>query len=402
MTPTRRQFVVAATSVAAYSSITKARLRRQSAGVTHAGVDPWIEVDRTALEHNVREVNRLTSGRPVLAVVKNNAYGLGLEYACPVLEAMPEIAGFAVVKTDAALKLRQIGITKPVLHMGLFSIDEVRELANAQIQLSLFTDDVLERLRPLTRRNERASAHVYVDTGMGRMGIPYHRTLDWLASLASSPAIQIRGTFTAFTEDSDFDHEQLRRFTALAEDVRRRGLDTGLLHAASSNGVFHLPAAHLDLVRPGIALYGAYPSRPEEERSMSRLRCAVRLNARVARVERLRVGDSVSYGRNYVADKPTWVATIPAGHSDGYTRDAVRGARVHIGGRTYPVIGAVSASHTIVEIGAEKTVELGDVATLLGPDASVIEPNNVAAASGASVYDLLMHLNPDIPRVLVG
>ena len=205
----------------------------------------------------------------------------------------------------------------------------------------------------------------------------------------------------AFAEELEHDREQLDRFKTLAVDARRRGVDLGRLHAASSNGVFHLPDAHLNMVRPGIALYGAYPSDPESERRMSTLQPAVRLKARVSRVVRLRHGDAVSYGRNYVADKDTWVATLPVGHADGYPRRAVEGARIMIGGNFYPVIGAVSASHTIVEVGAEKTVEVGDVATLMGPDDAVIHPNNIAGAIGVSVYDLLMHLNPDLPRIVV-
>ncbi len=122
---------------------------------------------------------------------------------------------------------------------------------------------------------------------------------------------------------------------------------------------------------------------------------------KVVRVERLRAGDSVSYGRNYVAREPTWVATLPIGHSDGYPHRAVDGAHVLVGGRTYPVIGAVSASHCIVEVGSEESVRVGDVATLLGPDAPEIDPNEISMATGVSVYDVFMHLNPSLPRIVV-
>ncbi len=115
----------------------------------------------------------------------------------------------------------------------------------------------------------------------------------------------------------------------------------------------------------------------------------------------LRAGDSAGYGRLYVADKPTWLATVPAGHTDGVPRKAVDGARVLIGDRTYPVVGSVSASHCLVELGESKTAEVGDVATLVGPDHPDIHPNAVALATGASVYDLLMHLNPTLPRYVV-
>ena len=155
------------------------------------------------------------------------------------------------------------------------------------------------------------------------------------------------------------------------------------------------------MVRPGIALFGAYPSDWEAERAMANLVPAVRLRARVVRVERLRAGDTVSYGRRYEASEPTWIATIPVGHTDGYTSKAVNGAQVLIGDRLYPVIGSVSASHTIIEVGRDRTLDIGDVATLVGPDDPAIHPNALAATTSTSVYDVLMHLNSGLPRFLV-
>jgi alanine racemase len=124
------------------------------------------------------------------------------------------------------------------------------------------------------------------------------------------------------------------------------------------------------------------------------------LEPRPERTDRLRPGDSVSYGREYIATKPTWIATIPLGHGDGYARTAVKGAKVLVGARLYPVIGAVSASHSIIEVGDEERVHIGDVETFLGPDRPEIYPNEVPRVTG-SVYDLLMHLNPALPRFVV-
>jgi alanine racemase len=122
----------------------------------------------------------------------------------------------------------------------------------------------------------------------------------------------------------------------------------------------------------------------------------------VVRVEHLRTGDSVSYGRNYIAARPTWTATLPIGHADGYPRNAVKGCVVKLRDRLFPVIGAVSASHTIVEIGDEKVVDVGDVGTLVGPDREEILPNTVAERAGISVYDVLMHLGARLPVRMTG
>ncbi len=363
--------------------------------------DPWIEVDPRALTHNVREITRLSRERPILAVVKNNAYGLGLTTAAPVLDRLGGIAGFAVVKTDQAVALRDAGVTKPILLMGYFAEAAGPDLMQRNIEFAPFSEGVARSYVALSRQFGRpVPVHCYIDTGMSRLGMPSHKALPWVTSLAETPEILIRGMFTTFTEEDDFDEEQLSRFTGLAGQLTTRGIDVGRLHAASSHGLFFRPTGLLDMVRPGLLLYGAYPSGA---RALDRasLQPAFRLRARVVRVERLEAGESVSYGRNYVATEPTWIATLPVGHADGYPRRAVDGCEALINDRVYPVVGAVSASHTIVELGPEETVHVGDLATLLGPEHEAVHPNTIAERAGVSVYDVLMHLSAALPRWVV-
>ena len=392
MNPTRRE-VLAALGTASITAPLFAAVPNPS----NDRLDPWLEVDASALGNNVRTISRLAGGRPILAVIKNNAYGLGLTSVASILQTAPEIAGFAVVKTSEALDLRYAGITKPVLLMGLFAASDGQELVKNDVQLSICTDDAASRIEAAGKiAGKRPAAQLYLDTGMGRMGIPYHRAMPVLDD-AAARALDVTGTFMGFTE-SDFDKEQLDRFRRFAAAAGERGFELGKLHAASSHAVFNFGDALLDQVRPGIALFGAYPSDAESESRIATLTPAFSLKARVVRVEQLRPGDSVSYGRNYIADKPTWTATIPTGHTDGYPRAAVNGARVLVNGETYPVIGAVSASHTIIEVGDEKKVNIGDVATLVGSGHPDIHPNAVAKATGTSVYDRLMHLSPMLSK----
>ena len=161
----------------------------------------------------------------------------------------------------------------------------------------------------------------------------------------------------------------------------------------------HQPETHLDLVRPGLMLYGGYVSREAPERA--ELRPAYRLRARVVRVDRLETGEGVSYHRRWKAARPTWIAVLPAGHVDAYPSGAVKGAEVLIGEQLYRVIGTVSASHTVIEVGEEPTVKVGDVATLVGDQHPAIHPNEVARRAGHSEYDMFMHLNPLLPRRVV-
>jgi alanine racemase len=151
------------------------------------------------------------------------------------------------------------------------------------------------------------------------------------------------------------------------------------------------------MVRPGMALYGIYPEPPFRGSGLLDLRPAVSLKARVIYVKRLRAGQSAGYNRAYVATREVWVATLPVGHADGLPRVAAKGGRVRIGGHLYPLIASVSASHSIVEIGDEPRVAVGDVATLFDAQEGS-RPEDLAAACGSSVYDLTMHLNPLLPR----
>ncbi len=394
---TRRSFLEAAAATAMLPGDQAAPPHSQQE-ISGDRFDPWVEVSLAALAGNVATVRALVRNRPILAVIKNNAYGLGLIETARSLQTMDGVEGFAVVKTDAAHALRDAGISIPILHMGMASDRDTRDMAARNIQVSVYTD--LARRR-VADTSSNVQIQFYLDTGLGRMGRPFRQALDWMAEVVGIPGVRVAGSYMAFTEDTDFDVEQLARMRALLGVARNRGIPTGTVHAASSNGVFHLPGAHFDQVRPGIALFGAYPSRPEEERAIAELTPAVRLRARVVRVARLEPGDGVSYGRRYVADRPTWVATLPAGHTDGVPRQAVDGAVALIGDRLFPFIGAVSASHSIVEVGDEPTVTVGDVATIMGPDHPAIHPNAIAAATGVSVYDLLMHLDPTLPRIFV-
>jgi alanine racemase len=362
-----------------------------------ANYEPWLELDPGALLHNAREAARLAGGRPLLAVVKNHGYGLGTERVGRILEGAPEVAALAVVKPAEALALREAGVRKPVLLMARVDLETGVELARREVRLAPFTDDAVPLLRDIARTVGRPVAvHACIDTGLNRIGMPWHRALPWLQELATSRVAELEGVFTTLTEDPDFDPEQVARFRGVVEAARAAGVGTGPVHAAASNGLFFRRDALLDRVRTGLVLYGAYPAGASEL-GLAELRPAFRLRARVVRVERLRPGDSVGYGREHVADRDTWVATLPVGHADGYPRTAGRGARVLIAGRTCAVVGAVSASHTMVELGETPTVAPGAVATLVGPDHDAILPHRVAAAAGISVYDILMRLSPLLP-----
>jgi alanine racemase len=361
--------------------------------------DPWIEVNAANLTHNATEVARL-AGTPVLAVIKNNAYGLGIVNVARILERHGGIAGFAVVKMQEAIALRDAGIAKPLLLMAPFDEADLREIVARDIMPMVYTPigDLLQR--EAARIGKPVRIHLCIDTGIGRVGVPHTVAAPLVRDLAARKGIVLDGTMMTFTEDLEFDREQRRRFAVLTDELTAAGARLGRRHAASTYTLFQHGDAMFDMVRPGMALLGIYPEASFRGLKRLDLKPAVALRARVAYVKQLAAGTSAGYSRAYVAARDTWVATLPVGHADGWPRIAAKGARVRINGRLYPVIASVSASHTIVEIGDRETVRAGDVATLFDWEEGS-RPEDVAAASAASVYDLTMHLNPQLPHRVV-
>lgn len=359
--------------------------------------DPWIEVNAENLRHNVGEIARRAGGRPILAVIKNNGYGLGVANVARLLDDDRRVAGFAVVKLHEAMTLRDAGIRKPVLLMGPVSDAEIADAAARDLMLMLYRDHGAALDRAAARTGRPVGVHVKIDTGMGRVGVPHDEAPGLVRALAARQSARLEGVMTTLTEDEAFDREQVARLTTLADTLSRDGVRVGRRHAASSYALFLNTGAFLDMVRPGMAIFGVYSEPKFRDLNAMDLRPAVAFRTRVALVKQLQPGESAGYNRAYIAKAPVWIATLPVGHADGWPRAAAKGARVRIGAGLYPVIASVSASHTIVEIGPQRAVEVGNVATLFDwADGS--RPEDVATACGASVYDLTMHLSALLPR----
>jgi alanine racemase len=369
--------------------------------IRNSSFDPWVEVDAAMLRRNVAEIARRAGGRPILAVIKNNGYGLGVVNVARVFDRLDQVAGVAVVKLHEAITLRDAGIVKPILLLGPFDTSELRDIVERKIMPMLYQPigDAIDRVAGDLQQPVRM--HVCVDTGIGRVGVPFRQAAPLIHDLASRRSVAIEGTMMTFTEDPEFDAEQLRRFEALSKQLQSDGVKLGRRHTASSFALFQHPDSFLDMVRPGMALYGIYSEPAFRTAGTMDLRPAVSLKAKVAYVKQLQAGDSAGYERAYKADKPVWIATVPVGHADGLPRSVASGGRVRIGGTLYPIIASVSASHSIVEIGSDRRVSIGDVATFFdGQEGS--RPEDLAASSKASVYDLTMHLNAELPRRVIG
>ena len=325
-------------------------------------IDPWIELDMDALASNVREVRARIGDRPIMAVVKCNAYGHGDVEIATALQRDSDVRHFMVVKTREAVTLRQRGIEGMILNAGPFARREIETLFEHDISQSVYTDavDVLsERAGEL---GKTAKVHVCIDTGMGRVGVPHGQALAFIEKVAELPNVEIEGTFTAMTEDDDYNPVQIERIESICAAANEKGIATGVRHAASSAEVDRYPYAWLDMVRPGNCLVGL---EPERQNNMS-IRPVMSFKTRVAYVKTLQTGDSLSYHRAYKIDRETIIATLPCGYSDGYPAVVSGMADVLIRGGRHRVVGPITANHMMVDVTKDPTVAIGDEVVLWG------------------------------------
>jgi alanine racemase len=394
-----RRSLLGGVTAAALSATLPATEGPSATAVSDSLYDPWIEVHADHLRHNVAEVQRRVDSRPILAVIKNNGYGLGLINVARVLEPLRAIFGFAVVKLHEAVLLRDAGIRKPILLMGLCSEKNLEEAIARRITPMVFTPIGRELERIASKRRRPVPIHICVDTGFGREGVQVVQAPELIRDLARRRSLEIQGIMMTFTEDPQLDPEELTRFLTIIDDLQKKGIRFGHRHAASSYPLFQHPDSFLDMVRPGMALYGVYSEPEFRARGVMDLRPAVSLKARVVSVKLLHKGDSAGYSPAYRATQDVWVALVPTGHADGWPRAAVGRSKVRINGDLFPVI-AVSASHSIIEIGSTPRVSTRDQVTFFDWQEGS-RPEDVAVTSGTSVYDRLMHLGALLPRRVV-
>jgi len=364
-------------------------------------LDPWLEIDLNAISWNLNQVRACVQNRPVMAVIKAFAYGHGLVRIGKFLQKQ-KIHSLAVGKVWEALKLREAGINVPILNFGPFSPAKAEELVHSDISQSVYTDAVDYLAKSAHKFGKKAKVHILIDTGLGRVGVPFRQASSFIKKVANMPDISLDGLFTAFTEDKEFDKVQLQRFLKICKAAKTQGIRIGLRHANSSAGILSFPQANLDMVRPGICIYGHYPSTKEFQARHIDLKPALSLKTRVAYVKKLQPGDSVSYHRKFTAKKETLVATLPIGYSDGYSPQVTDNGKAIIHGRRWPMVAPATANHIIVNITGGENIKIGDEAVLIGSQGtSEINAEEVAEWAGTSVYKILIALNPMLPKIYI-
>ncbi|WP_242664298.1 alanine racemase [Chlorobium sp. N1] len=352
------------------------------------------------LRHNARLV-RKKAGVPLMAVVKANAYGHG---ATEVARALEEegVSHFGVANIREALELRRGGGLEPSASVLAFSSplpSQIPHYLEHDIEMTLCG------ISNLRAAEESASAagrtigvQLKVDTGMGRLGLPPEEALQVLCELPRCPHVELRGIYTHFADSTGeraFTRRQLEAFTAFCREYEHASGRTVLKHAANSGAILSEPGATLDMVRPGILLYGARPSAESEE--TLGLRPVMQLEARVVFLKTVRAGTTISYGRTWSAPGTRRIATIAAGYADGYHRALSGRGTVAINGRPYPQVGTVTMDQIMVDLGEESDVRIGDRAVLFG--AGGMSVDQLADRAGTISYELLCAVSGRVKRV---
>ncbi len=365
----------------------------------------WAEVDLKAIAHNVREIRRIVSPpAEIMAVVKANAYGHGAVEVARV--ALKSGAGrLAVARVSEGEELRRAGIEAPVLLLGYTppgQINDVLRLSLTQTVYSLEMASVLNEVAG--RKGARAAVHVKVDTGMGRLGLQADAaSVKEVLQIARLPHLEVEGIFTHFATADDQDKryawEQFERFLYFLDALRKEGLEVPFRHCANSAAIIDLPQTHLDLVRPGIAIYGLYPSE-EVQRSRLNLKPAMAFKAKVAQVKKVPAGFKISYGATYQTPAPTVIATLPVGYADGYTRLLSSKGKVLIHGQRAPVVGRICMDQCMIDVGHIPGVACGDEVVFFGRQGeSVLPVEEVASHIGTINYEVVCMVSGRVPRV---
>ena len=361
-----------------------------------------------AVEQNFREMRKnIAEDTKMIAVVKADAYGHGAVPIAHLIENHDYIWGFAAATAEEAVHLRQAGITKPILILGIVFDEYFPELVQYDIRPAVCEYDEAKKLSDeAVLQNKTVHIHIALDTGMTRIGyadIP--ESVEEIKKIAELPNLEIEGMFTHFARADEYDRSpamvQLERYQDFSKRVEEAGVDIPLHHCSNSAGIIRVPEANLSIVRAGITIYGIYPSS-EVERDIVKLAPVMELKSHITYVKDVPAGAAISYGGTYVAEKKKRVATIPVGYADGYPRQLSNKGWVLIHGKKAPILGRVCMDQFMADVTEIDNVKKGDEVTLLGRDGDeFISIEEMGDLCGRFSYEFACDISPRVPRVYI-
>lgn len=363
----------------------------------------WTEIDLSNLEHNYRALRAmLPQGCRFLGVVKADAYGHGAVQVARRLETLGA-EYLAVACLDEALELRQAGITTPILILGYTPVERTDSLLEGGITQTVYDVDMAKALSDAAMAaGKPLKIHVKADTGMSRLGwlcgeADQSAAVEAIAQVCALPGLEAEGIYTHFANadgDEDYTMLQFTRFLDLLEALKDRGITFAIRHCAASAAALKFPCTHLDMVRPGIALYGHYPDPSCEGLDGPGLRPVMTLKTRVASVKTVPAGTPVSYGCTHVLDRETKLAALTIGYADGLPRLCSDRLEVLVKGSRAPIVGRICMDMCMADV-TGLDVAPGDEVEVFGEHLPI---EDVAALAGTIQYELLCAVSPRVHR----
>lgn len=365
----------------------------------------WAEIDLGAVRYNLDRIKKvLKSGTHIMAVIKANAYGHGICQVGRVLD-IDGVDYLGVATVDEAIKLREDEIRSPILVLGSVLNEEAKAAIEDGITLTLCNYELLDMLVAAAKQlRKRPKVHIKIDTGMGRIGVWYEEAAEFIRNVHSTGLIEIEGLYTHFSSsgrDALLTQMQIDAFNKVIDEIKLSGIEPRYKHAASSIAVVDWEKSHFNLVRPGILLYGVYPK--QEFREYFQLKPVMSLKTKIVFLKDAPPGRGISYGRMYVTQKPTKIATIPIGYADGYGRILSNKAEALVRGQYVRVVGRVTMDQTLLDVGNVSDVKVGDEVVLIGRQGSAEIPvEKIAKLAGTIPYEIIVSIMDRVPRMYKG
>lgn len=361
----------------------------------------WAEINLDAISHNLRQIKSLVEpkGAKVLAVVKDNAYGHGALEVARIAES-ENVSMFGVATVEEAVYLRQAGIKKPILIFCCILPEQAEDVVNYDITQTVCDLNICHALSESAKKlDKKAKIHVKVDTGMGRIGVACDKAVDLIKQIIQLPNIIVDGIYTHFSVadvDENYTKLQIKRFDTVLSCLKQENIHVPLRHSASSSAILKHPSSYYDMVRPGIALYGYLPC----EGNNIQLKPALSFRTRIVYIKKMPVGSSISYGRTYITDRSSLVATIAVGYGHGYNRKLSNKAEVLIRGKRAKIIGTICMDQCLCDVTHIPEASIGDEVVLIGKQGDQeITADELANKVGTISYEILCGINANVKRV---
>ncbi len=376
-------------------------------------IDPkartWIEINKSAVLHNLNEFRSIVGPNVNLAVVaKSNAYGHDLPTIAKICQESPQANWLCVFSLYEALVARKSGFEKPILVLGHIDVDVLLAILQ-EIDLTVFDLDFILKLNEIAKKLKmNAFVHIKIDTGLSRLGVVAEHAFEFIKKVYGLSNIKIRGIFSHFSEsdanDQSFTQKQLERFSQLLNKLKESNINIPFIHSSNTTGIIRFDSCHFNFVRTGGGTYGLYISSAFEQLGEKKhaihLKLAMTWKSRIMQIKELPVGTYVSYARTFVTYRPTRIGIIPIGYWDGYSRNLSNKGLVYIKNLSVPVIGRVCMNMIMIDITDIQNVEVQDEVILLG-DKPGITPNDLAQQAGSINYEITTRINPSISRIIV-